>query len=212
MLVSTSILLRDGTNVLAIHGLNQSPTSTDVLLIPELTFRDVAGTLDVGQLDFSGGRLLDVVRVNGQFNHQQGVFSPSRPGSNGNAPGSIEINGPYIIGEDAVLEMNVDGTSPDQHDVLRLLDGGTLGGTLSIVTNANGGNYNDPTQPGENHQIDLVIGQELEGRFETLLYDGESMDGHHGGGLFRSVIYGEESVSLHNYQAFAGDAKRRWTV
>ena len=81
--------LRDGGNVLAIQGLNRESGSSDFLLYPKLSWRDLGGTISVDQLDFWGGEIRDTDTIEANFQHQGGSFSPTRIGGSGKVPGDI---------------------------------------------------------------------------------------------------------------------------
>ncbi|MCP4194255.1 MAG: matrixin family metalloprotease [Planctomycetaceae bacterium] len=199
-------ILQSGTNVLAIQGLNVNADSSDLLVLPELSWRQIGGQISVDSLDFYEGQILDVESIEATFRHQAGTFSPSQPGSHGSEPGQLIVIGDYVMKNEATLEFSIDGKTLDQHDSLIVNGLIQLAGTLSVAVNENGGSYTEPGTAGESDQIILITADNVEGQFDTLLYDDQPLVGHQQAGLFRSLQQSNTEVSLISYRAFYGDA------
>ena len=199
-------MLQSGTNVLAIQGLNVNSDSSDLLVLPELSWRQIGGKISVDSVDFYEGQILDAELIEATFRHQAGTFSPSQPSSNGSQPGQLTVIGAYVMKNEATLEVNVDGKTLDQHDSLIVNGLIQLAGTLSVAVNENGGSYTEPDTAGEAEQIILITDDNIEGKFDTLLYNAQPLVGHQQAGLFRSLQQSNTEVSLISYRAFHGDA------
>ena len=116
--------LKEGDNVLAIHGLNVSASDGDYLLIPELeATSSVIATAGLSYFD---------VPTPGKYNNQPGysglVSKPTLSAAHGfyNSEFNVEIN---CVTEDAIIRYTIDGSTPT-------LDNGidyTIGAPIPIV-------------------------------------------------------------------------------
>jgi hypothetical protein len=190
--------LVDGENVLAIHGLNRSKTNDDFLLVPRLRTRISDGSIEVDTLEFSGGKIFGVTRIDGSVALNGGEFSPSGATAN-SGPSELRIAGRLDIANEAALRLDV-GTSTND---LIIVDGPiSLGGELRLVST---GTIENLTERGTFEQRQLLEGSTVEGRYSLVTFD-ETPIGHMGDGLFRQLSYTDTDVSLLSFRTIAGDA------
>ena len=197
--------LRDGDNVLAIHGLNRESGSSDFLLHPKLSWRDLGGTISVDQLDFWGGEIRDTDTIEADFQHQGGSFSPTRVGGSGKVPGELTIRGSYRMSPNSELRLDFEGTDKGEYDVINVEGSVTLAGTLRIET-ASTFPMLEPSEPGTKEVLTFLAASSLEGDWQQIVLDSVPLENHVEKGLFRSVEMTGTEVSWVSYRAYPGDA------
>ncbi|MFL7808326.1 MAG: thiamine pyrophosphate-dependent enzyme, partial [Anaerolineae bacterium] len=77
----------------------------------------IAGVLNVDELDFYGGQLRGVARIEGSFEHRAGEFSPEETTDGDGLPVRLRIDGQYEMGPDAVLRLDRSGRTIDSLQV-----------------------------------------------------------------------------------------------
>jgi hypothetical protein len=200
-----SSLLRSGPNVLAIHGLNSAADSSDFLIVPELTQRQIEGQLSIEQLDFYGGRLQGVGQIAGDFLHHEGEFSPQHPLAGDDLPTRLNIAGQYRMDAGATLRLDRFGNAADQIDRLEVSEIAHLDGTLEL-SDAEIAASEAPAA-GQTIAWPLLVAGQIESVFANVTVDGQPLlGGHQGDGLFQQLVYTAQDVSLVSYRAFPGDA------
>ena len=197
--------LLDGRNVLAIQGLNSSANNSDLLLVAELVSRQLAGDLQVDEVEFYGGEIRGLARLQGTFEHRDGEFSPSARSLNRHASAEFNIQGAYRMQPEAVLRIDFDPNGT--HDVLHVSAAMEVAGTLALLAKQA---HTDPTVPtsGSRESIkQIVAADEVSGTFESLLLNGETwLPGHQQSGFFRFIDYAPNGISIRSLQALPGDA------
>jgi len=197
--------LRNGENVLAIHGLNRESGSSDFLLHPRLSWRDLGGTISVDQIDFWGGEIRDTETIEADFQHKGGAFSPTRIGGSGKVPGDLTIRGSYQMSPTSELRLDFDGPSRGDYDILNVEGPVTLSGTLRIET-ASTFPAMHPSEAGDQEVLTFLTASSIEGDWQQINLGNRPLAGHAGNGLFRSVKMTDTEVSFVNYRAYPGDA------
>ncbi len=182
-------LLVPGANVLAIQGLNSSNNSSEFLLVPELTRQMIGGTLSVDDVDFYGGQLRGVTRVEGNFHHGSGELSPQLPLANSFGPARLLIVGDYTMDPSATLRLDAFDDGIDSIDVQGVA---RLDGTLSVVNAA--GPINEPIVAGTASVQTVLRADQIESSFQSVIVNGAPWsEGHQGAGLFQLLDYSARS-------------------
>jgi hypothetical protein len=195
-------LLVAGDNLLALQGLNSAVDSSDFVLVPELSYRTIAGHLAVDQLDYYGGEIRGAVEVVGIFAHHAGEFSPQHPVVGDEGAGRLRIDGEYRMDADATLRLDRFAQDADGLDVTSLVH---LDGTLALVDRRLAAEI-DGLARGETERWSLIRAGQIEAAFaQTTLNDLSLVEGHLGDGLFQQLAYRTDEVSLIRYRALPGD-------
>ena len=197
--------LRDGGNVLAIQGLNRESGSSDFLLYPKLSWRDLGGTISVDQLDFWGGEIRDTDTIEANFQHQGGSFSPTRIGGSGKVPGELTIRGSYGMSPTSELRLDLEGTDEGEYDVINVEGSVTLAGTLRIET-ASTFPMLEPSDPGTKEVLTFLAASSIKGDWQQIDLGNRPLENHVEKGLFRSVEMTGTEASVVSYRAYPGDA------
>ena len=134
--------------------------------------------------------------------------------SPGDGVGSLTVNNNVSMEDGTRLRAELAGTATGDYDQLRVLGEMILDGTLEVVDVDGFG----PTTRGTTDRFVLVQGGALSGLFDDATYNGATMtpidginpDGgftsHAGDGLFQTLSYDNDSVTLDQYYAIPGDA------
>ena len=191
--------LTNGDNLLAIHGLNRSKTNDDFLLVPRLSLDQIAGVIEVDEVEFSGGRILGLSRIAGDLMLQSGEFSPDGTTS---AAVQLKIEGELVMADEATLRLDFDRFT---HDSIAVDGDVTLNGDLKLVADSKAQSTMDLSGPGSFTEHVLLTGSSLSGTFAASTYNGKQL-GHMGGGLFRRLDLNDTELTFTSYRTIPGDA------
>ncbi len=156
-----------------------------------LHLADSAATLSVGSLALNGGALTGNGTISGDVTVNGGTIAP------GNSPGTINITGDLTLTAGSNLDMEIDGTSATDYDVINVSGTATLGGTLTLLNNT-GFTYPDGSL------YTLINAGSVVGSFASLVSPS---------GYQFTIIYGGTSVSVQSMTAITtadGHSYRTW--